>query len=76
MHILNTLLGGFVSWKTTLVGLITGIIALLNSLGVINITTEQQTTIVSFAVLLIGWLAKDNNKVGKATDAQNLDIGS
>ena len=69
MHnLIETILGGFSSWKTTLTGLVGAIIVLLNSYSVIHITAEQQATIIAFVLLILGWVAKDNNAIGKPAD--------
>lgn len=62
--LLQWLIGGFTSWKTSIAGVVGAIVVLLNSWGVIVITPEQQGTIIAFILLVIGWFAKDANKTG------------
>lgn len=68
MKILDTFLGGFTSWKTTLVGVITAVIVFLNTFHVFTITPEQQGTIIAFAILVAGWIMKDASATGLPTD--------
>ena len=67
-NIINTFLGGFTNWKTTLTAIISAIVYLLHSLHVIDITPEVQTGLVTVAIFVFGFFTKDNNVVGTATD--------
>ena len=66
--ILNTIIGGFTSWKTTLAGIVGALAILLNTMGIFTITPEHQATIVAFCVMLIGWFSKDSTQTGEPLD--------
>ena len=57
-----------VNWKTTLSAVIPAIALLLNTFGVIDLSTEVQSAIVVVAVTLIGIFAKDSNVTGGTTE--------
>lgn len=52
----------FSNWKTTITGIVGFAALLLGQLNVIQITPENQQTIVAFVILVIGLLAKDGSK--------------
>lgn len=66
--ILQSVLGGLTSWKTTLTGIVGAIAILLHTFGILTLTPEQQATIVAFTVLVIGFLSKDSDKSGKPSN--------
>ncbi len=68
--IINNIIGGFTSWKSTLAGFVAFLALVLHSRGYIEITPEQQATIVAFALLLIGWFSKDTTVAG--TPEENI----
>jgi hypothetical protein len=63
--LLGSFLGGFSSWKSTLAGFVAFLALVLHSRGWIEITPEQQATIVAFALLVIGWVSKDTTVIGR-----------
>jgi hypothetical protein len=66
--IVNVLVGGLDSWKSSLVGLITFVLIFLNAKKIIPddfLSPENQKMLVGTVVLIVGWLVKDNNKTGK-----------
>lgn len=65
---LDAILGIFVSWKTSLAGVVAFFALTAHSLWGVNITVDQQATIVAFVLLILGFVSKDNNKTGVATD--------
>lgn len=62
--LLQWLLGGLTNWKTTVTAIVGAGAVLLGTFHVITITPEQQGTIIAFALLVIGWFAKDSNSTG------------
>lgn len=66
--LLNILVGGIDSWKTTLAGFVTFVLLFLNAKKIIPddfLSPENQKMLVGTAVLIVGWIMKDNNKTGK-----------
>lgn len=68
-NLFNIFLGGFANWKTTLTSIIAAVVYLLHSLHVIDITPEVQTAFVTVTIFIFGFLTKDSNKTGTATDS-------
>lgn len=62
---METIIGGFVNWKTSLTGVLGGTIVILGALGYIHPTQEQIDAVVGAALIIVGWFAKDSNKTGK-----------
>lgn len=69
--ILELFLGGLVSWKTTLTGVIGGVVLLLNHFGIAIITPEQQGALIIVILMVIGWFAKDATATGSVPDNVN-----
>ena len=65
---LNMILGGLISWKTTVTAVITSIVMLLNTFGVVDIPPNVKDGLIVTALFFIGWFAKDANKTGKPED--------
>ena len=53
-----------INWKTTLAGAIPAIAILLKTFGVIDLSPDQVTAVLTIAVLVAGFFAKDNNVTG------------
>lgn len=60
--------GGFTSPKTTVTAIVAAIAVFLAQMGIIEISQEAQLSIVTIALVVIGWLSKDSNKRGLPLD--------
>ena len=59
-HLLKLIYGLIMkSWKTTLGAIIAAVASLVNALGIVTITPEVQVSILSVALFIIGFFAKD-----------------
>ena len=54
------------NWKTSGLGAIAGVLALLQLFGVTKLTPEQMTAAATSIVAIIGLVAKDQDKTGVA----------
>jgi hypothetical protein len=62
------ILSGLVSWKTTITSILTALFIALDGLGVIHVSPEERTIVISALIVIFGWFAKDGNKTGKPTE--------
>ena len=53
-----------VNWKTTLAGAVPAVAVLLKTFGLIDLTPEQITAIITIGILVASILAKDNDVTG------------
>lgn len=72
-HLLDWFFGGFVNWKTTLTGIITAVLIMLNSAGYIHLSETERATVISALIIIFSWFAKDSNSVGKPTNITKED---
>lgn len=57
------------NWKTTLSAIIGALAVLLNTLGIVEMSTDVQLAIVSLAMFFVGLFSKDSEKAdAKKTD--------
>lgn len=66
--ILEMILGGFTSWKTTITAIIGAVAVVLHTLGIFTITPSEQGIIAAFLILVFGWISKDATATGKPSD--------
>jgi hypothetical protein len=69
-NLMDWILGGFVNWKTTVTGIVTAILVLLNGTGYIHLTENERATVVAALIIVFSWFAKDSNQTGKPTDSK------
>lgn len=65
---MNWLINGLGSWKTTLAAIVGALSLLLNQLGIVHITSDQQTAFLTVLLFVIGFFAKDASVRGRTSD--------
>lgn len=59
------MLGILTNWKTTVAGVVAFVALLLGQLDIVQLTAQQEDTIVAFAILVIGFIAGDAKSLKK-----------